>query len=262
MKISIVKSAIVLASVFVFVGCDSTSSIVTEGTDPIETAIEEAVIVENEGAGQEVDIVEEEIVSTEAPSEKLSQELINTLAYMGNEERLAYDVYNALYEQYPNVKQFTNIATNGEYQHITLVQELIQKYKLNDDVNFTNIDLPTLGYIDTSIEDMEAGTYDIAAIQQLYDDLVAQGSTSEIDALKVGCIIEVVDVNDLNHDIALAQSENATEIVSVFETLRAGSYNHYWAFDKGLKNKGVSTGCCALGVIDGVNYCQPDYPQK
>ncbi len=202
-------------------------------------------------------------VQTAIKSDKssLSQELTNTLAYMGNEERLAYDVYNELYRQY-GTKQFTNIATKSEYKHITAVQDLVKKYLLDDKVNFTNVDAPSLGYMNTAIEDMKAGTYDISKIQALYDALISQGSASEIDALKVGCIIEVVDVNDLNHDISLAQNEKATDIVTVFNFLRDGSYNHYWSFDKGLKNKGVTEGCCSLGTIDGVNYCHPEYPQK
>ena len=239
MKRNLVKKVLVFSTVLSVVECGGGSSSVVE-TSEIPTEVEIAI---------------------DAPVSKLSQELTNTLAYMGNEERLAYDVYNALYDQY-GTQQFTKIANNGEYQHITSVQELIQKYKLSDDVNFTNIDLPALGYMSTSIEEMNAGTYDIEAIQILYDDLVAQGSTSEIDALKVGCIIEVVDVNDLNRDIALAESEGATDIVTVFNFLRDGSYNHYWSFDKGLKNKGIVDGCCSLGMIDGVDYCQPDYPQK
>jgi len=195
----------------------------------------------------------------DAPVSKISQELLNTIAYMGNEERLAYDVYNALYAQY-GTQQFTKIATNGEYQHIAAVQELVQKYMLSDVESFTNVDLPSLGYQNTAIEDMEAGTYDISHIQELYDTLVSQGSTSEIDALKVGCIIEVVDVNDLNEDIVLADSDNADDIVDVFNFLRNGSYNHYWAFDKGLKNKGVSDGCCTLGA----EYCKTveEYPSS
>ena len=191
----------------------------------------------------------------DAPVSKLSQELTDTLAYMGNEERLAYDVYNALYKQY-GTKQFTNIATNGEYQHIGAVQQLIQKYKLDDTISFTNVVDP-LGYLNTPIEAMDAGVYDVPAIQKLYTDLMAL-ATDEIEALKVGCIIEVVDVNDLTHDIALAQSENAADIVTVFGFLRDGSYNHYWAFDKGLKNKGAREGCCTLGV----DYCHPEYPQQ
>ena len=226
MKRNLVKNLLVVIAVLSMVGCGGGSSSV------VEAAIG-------------------------APVSKLSQELTDTLAYMGNEERLAYDVYNALYEQY-GTEQFTKIATNGEYKHITAVQELIQKYKLSDDVSFTNIDLPALGYVNTNIEDMEAGTYDIAAIQKLYDDLVTQGSTSEIDALKVGCIIEVVDVNDLNRDIALAESEGATDIVTVFNFLRDGSYNHYWSFDKGLKNQGIADGCCSLAT----DYCHPEYPNS
>ena len=211
------------------------------------------------------------VASSELPTEvqtainsdksSLSQELTNTLAYMGNEERLAYDVYNELYRQY-GTKQFTNIATGSEYKHITAVQDLVKKYLLDDKVNFTNVDAPSLGYMNTAIEDMKAGTYDISKIQALYDALISQGSASEIDALKVGCIIEVVDVNDLNHDISLAENEKATDIVTVFNFLRDGSYNHYWSFDKGLKNKGLTEGCCSLGTIDGVNYCHPEYPQK
>ena len=123
---------------------------------------------------------------------------------------------------------------------------------------FTNVDLPPLGYSNTPIESMQAGNYDVAAIQKLYDDLTAQGSRSEIDALQVGCIIEVVDVTDLDADIALAQSENATDIVTVFNFLRNGSYSHYWSFDGALKSKGVSNGCCSLGST----YCHPEYPQQ
>ena len=213
------------------------------------------------GATSDSDLPTE--VETALNSEKslLTQELSNTLSYMGNEERLAYDVYNELYRQY-GTKQFTNIATKSEYKHITAVQELVQKYKLDDTVHFTNVDLPALGYINTPIEDMQAGTYDIAKIQGLYDNLVSQGSASEIDALKVGCIVEVVDVTDLDSYITLAESSNASDVVTVFNFLRNGSYNHYWAFDKGLKNKGVTNGCCSLGIIDGMNYCHLEYPNN
>jgi len=192
----------------------------------------------------------------DAPTSALSQELANTLSYMGNEERLAYDVYNYLYGEF-GTKQFTNIATKSEYKHITSVQQLVQKYKLDDTIAFSNVDLPSLGYINTPIASMQAGVYDISAIQALYDDLIAQGSESEIDALKVGCTIEVVDVTDLDAYIAIAKSDNATDIVTVFNFLRDGSYNHYWAFDKGLKNKGVENGCCTWSEL-----CHPEYPQN
>ena len=191
-----------------------------------------------------------------AVDSNLSQELKNTLAYMGNEERLAYDVYNKLYETSP-LMQFTNIAKNGEYQHITAVQLLIQKY-ISSDADFTNVDLDPLEYKNTAIEDMTAGVYDIGDIQDLYNTLVAVGQESDQKALEVGCMVEVTDINDLDRDIILAQEENATDITAVFNFLRDGSYSHYWAFDKGLKNMGITDGCCVVGT----EYCHPQYPQN
>ena len=191
----------------------------------------------------------------------LTQELKNTLSYMGNEERLAYDVYNKLFEYFPSVTQFNNIATNGEYPHIPTVQLLIKKY-ISDYSEFSNIDLEELAYKDTAIENMDAGTYDISALQNLYDWLMEKGIASQQDALEVGCLIEVTDINDLDHDIGIAQDQNATDIEAAFDFLRVGSYAHYWAFDSGLKAMGVTDGCCVLGTIDGVNYCHPEYPQN
>jgi len=239
MKKNILKNSMLLGTVVIMAGCGSTGG-------------------SNASTGTTTNALPSEVqAAIDAPTSTLSQELSNTLSYMGNEERLAYDVYNYLYNQF-GTKQFTNIATKSEYKHITAVQSLVQKYKLNDSVDFTNVDLPSLGYMNTPIENMQAGTYDISEIQKLYDDLTSRGSTSEIEALKVGCIIEVVDVNDLNVDIRLAENENATDIVTVFNFLRDGSYNHYWSFDEGLKNKGVTDGCCSLGTT----YCHPEYPQK
>ena len=197
----------------------------------------------------------------DAPPSALDPALRNALSYMGNEERLAYDVYNALYEKW-GTRQFTNIATKSEYRHIEAVQDLVKKYQLSDANSFSNIDKTPLGYHNTRIKDMEAGTYDIEKIQGLYDALIAIGDKSEIDALQVGCIIEVVDINDLDEYVELAEASNAPDVLDVFEFLRDGSYNHYWAFDRGLKKKGIANGCCALGVVDGTDYCHPEYPKN
>jgi len=256
MKNSLLKTLIVTGAVFGVIGCGSGSS--------LDGIVEEAVssVVDDATSQLPIDEIISELPADvqdaiDAPLSKLSQELIDALSHMGNEERLAYDVYNTLALQYPDSGPLNQIP-NSEYEHITAVQQLIQKYKLSDDINFTNIDLPALGYMNTAIEDMEAGTYDIAKIQQLYDDLVLKGSASEIEALKVGCIIEVVDVHDLDEYIELAQESNAEDIETVFTSLRAGSYNHYWAFDKVLKKKSVSNGCCSVGD----EYCktEEEYP--
>ena len=191
----------------------------------------------------------------------LSQDLTNALSYMGNEERLAYDIYNKLYSTYPDVKQFTNIATKSEIAHIKTVQVLVQKY-ISEYARFTNINLPELGYKNTDVLEMQAGTYDISGIQNLYNALIAKGETSKQDALEVGCMVEVTDINDLDRDILLSQYSNANDVTAAFDFLRNGSYSHYWSFDSGLKTIGVTEGCCSLGVMDGVDYCHPEYPQN
>ena len=200
------------------------------------------------------------------PTPNLTTDVKETIAYMGNEERLAYDVYLNLYNYHKensgiDIMQLYNIATNSESRHISIVQDLVKRYSLNppelSDVNETIITENNMT-ADMPIEDMPSGVYAIGAIQNLYDTLYAKGIQSQQDALEVGCMVEVTDVNDLDMDIQTALDANATDVVAAFEVLRSGSYNHYWAFDKGLKNMGVTDGCCSLGEA----YCHPEYPQN
>ena len=195
------------------------------------------------------------------PQYTLTQTTKETLSFMGNEERLAHDVYLELYNYHIShgngeIQQLTNIATKSETTHIQTVQALINKYDL-DYTSFTNIDMPELAYKDTNIDDMVMGRYDIQEIQDLHDMLLAKGEQSVQDALEVGCMVEVTDIEDLLRDIQAAKDSNASDVVSAFEFLRDGSYSHYWSFDSGLKTLGIDTGCCSLGDT----YCHPEFPQ-
>ncbi|WP_297431267.1 DUF2202 domain-containing protein [Sulfurimonas sp.] len=180
------------------------------------------------------------------PSPSLTQPLKDSLAYMGNEERLAHDVYLNLYDyQQSNgieIKQLYNIATNSESKHIAIVQSLVQRYALNA-TDLTDVNETVVNDNNMSATTMPRGVYDIQKIQDLYDSLYALGQNSQEDALKVGCMVEVTDIDDLDKYITQAQDSNATDIEAAFNTLRDGSYNHYWAFDKALKNIGVTNGC-------------------
>ncbi len=256
------KSMLGIATLFLVVGCNSDSNddvVSINGGNGNGSAKGNGQMHNHEGNSSKLPTSVESALNGEKSA--LSEELANTISYMGNEERLAYDVYNRLYDQW-GTKQHHNIATNSEFRHITAVQQLVQKYKMDDTINFTNIDKTPLGYMNTPIAEMEAGTYDISKIQDLYDALVSKGLKSEKDALEVGCMVEVTDIDDLDRYLEIANESNASDVVEVFTFLRKGSYNHYWAFDRGLKNRGVSEGCCSLGTIDGVNYCHPEYPQK
>lgn len=189
----------------------------------------------------------------------LTEEVKNELAYMGNEERLAFDVYNKLYESFPSLKQLEIIPKNSEIKHIEAVRALIAKYEI-DGRTLSVVDAENeLLTPDAKVEDV-AGIYDIQAIQDLYDMLIAQGEQSEVDALQVGCIIEVVDINDLDKFLQnTIETTQAQDVIEVFEFLREGSYSHYWAFDEGLKNLSITDGCCSLGD----EYCktEEEYPK-
>ena len=200
------------------------------------------------------------------PLSTLTDELKNAMAHMGNEERLAYDVYMNLYNYHQensdtSIYQLYNIAQNSEKRHIATVQELVQRYDLNAsdiDVVDDNITEDNNMSNDLILDDMPSGVYDIPEIQELYDSLYEKGIHSQQDALEVGCMVEVTDINDLDSYISLAQNSSASDAEAVFTALRKGSYNHYWAFDSGLKNLGIDDGCCSLGD----EWCHPEYPQK
>jgi hypothetical protein len=206
-----------------------------------------------------------ELNITTSPTSTLTPELKEALAHMGNEERLAYDVYYNLYNYHANqgteIFQLYNISQNSERTHVGIVQSLVQKYDLGaDDIPVVDSSITDAYNMSNGIsfEEMPSGIYDIPAIQSLYDSLYAKGITSQRDALEVGCMVEVVDINDLDEYIEMAEGANAQDVIDAFTVLREGSYSHYWAFDKGLKNIGVTDGCCSLGA----EWCHTEYPQN
>ena len=142
------------------------------------------------------------------PVGDLSEEEAQGLLYMREEEKLARDVYLTLYDKW-NFPVFSNIA-RSEQQHTDMVKALLDRYGLQDPAEGQGI-----------------GQFTNPDIQALYDKLVAQGSTSLADALKVGAAIEEIDILDLKERIA--QTDNA-DIKTVYENLMSGSENHLRAF--------------------------------
>jgi hypothetical protein len=82
--------------------------------------------------------------------------------------------------------------------------------------------------------DKDAGVFANETLQELYDQLVAEGSQSLANALRVGATIEEIDILDLEERIA--QTGNA-DILSVFDNLLQGSYNHLRAFTSTLEQQ-------------------------
>ena len=200
----------------------------------------------------DVDYTSDENIMNALPLSDLTFQQKATIAYMWDEERLARDTYLVLNELFPSQTLY-NIATKAESKHVESVEDLIKRYDLNI-LNATDF---SGGYSEDALEAIEDRVFITPVLTTLYSELYEKGSHSLQDALEVGCIVEVTDINDLNRDIVTAG--DAEDVVMLFENLRKGSYSHYWAFDKALKNMNVSEGCCTLGET----YCKTseEYPQ-
>ncbi len=111
---------------------------------------------------------------------------------MGNEERLAYDVYMYLYNYHNNngteIKQLYNISSESETTHVSTVRDLVNKYDLSTD-DLTILTTEPVSTKDTPQESLPSGQYDIGSIQELYDMLADKGVTLKQDALEVGCMV-------------------------------------------------------------------------
>ncbi|WP_258084337.1 DUF2202 domain-containing protein [Thermococcus thermotolerans] len=147
----------------------------------------------------------------------LSQEEIDGLLYMREEEKLARDVYLTIYETY-GLQVFYNIA-QSEQKHMDAVLSLLEKYNLTDPASD------------------EIGVFTNPDLQALYDRLIEMGGGSVVDALKVGALIEETDIVDLQERIAQTDNE---DIKLVYENLMAGSENHLRAFTGQLEAYGVT----------------------
>lgn len=147
------------------------------------------------------------LASTEKQYTNIDKELI----YIIEEEKLAHDVYSYLYDKW-GAKVFNNIKSS-EVNHQNMVSELISK------LNLTN-----------PLKD-EAGSFSNPELQNLYNELILQGSVSLNEAYKVGVLIEQKDIADLREIINKTDSNN-NEIVSVLNKLVSGSENHLKAFNR------------------------------
>jgi hypothetical protein len=150
------------------------------------------------------------------PVEPLTADEITSLMWMREEEKLAHDVYVALYSQW-NVNVFTNIATS-EQTHTDAVLALLNKYELTDPVGNNAV-----------------GVFSDTTLQSLYTQLVTQGSTSTLDAFIVGATIEDLDIFDLNEWAGQVDNQ---DITYVYQNLTKGSRNHMRSFYGQVTNAG------------------------
>jgi hypothetical protein len=156
-------------------------------------------------------------LATALTAEDLSVEEIAGLLFMREEEKLAHDVYVALFDRW-GAAVFSQIALS-EAQHTEAMRMLVLAHGLEDPA-----------------ADKPAGVFENTELQALYDQLMARGQISLIEALKVGCLIEEKDIQDITDKMAEVQDE--PDLVQAYENLLCGSRNHLRAFNQRLEDQG------------------------
>lgn len=159
--------------------------------------------------------------SSKVDSQSITDTLIsakerNSLLFMREEEKLAYDIYTTMYEKW-NLTPFSNISSS-EASHMAAVKTLIDRYQLKD------------------IVQPGRGVFTNQTLQQLYNQLLQQGNASLTKSLMAGAAIEEIDIKDLKEHLSFIQQ---TDIRNVYENLMRGSRNHLRAFVRNLSMRDI-----------------------
>jgi hypothetical protein len=130
------------------------------------------------------------------------------LKFMREEEKLARDLYQQLYQKW-NLVIFRNISAS-EQAHFNTIGVLVARYGIPDPAQSA------------------PGVYSDARLNALYNDLLARGMRSAQDALEIGTLVEKKDIADL--EAALKETAKP-DIKRVYANLMNASYNHLEAFE-------------------------------
>lgn len=150
-------------------------------------------------------------------STAISQLEATSLKFMREEEKLARDVYQALYDIW-GTPIFKNIA-DSEQSHTNTVQVLLDKYNIEDPV------------VDNTL-----GIFTDPYFTKKYNELVSLGSESFENALRVGTLIEELDIADINEQLEIIKKKDITK---AYSNLLKGSRNHLRGFYKLVLNAGI-----------------------
>ena len=210
-----------ILGVLTLTACKSATSIINN--EPSET---EPLSGENLDATSDVDSDTQEETVTETAdvippdsesniSQSITDEEIDSLVFMREEEKLARDVYLTLYDLW-GLQIFQNIA-NSEQTHTDAVANLLEKFDIPDPADSSPV-----------------GVFGNPDLQSLYDELIEMGAQSLGDALKVGAAIEEIDILDLQEYLEIIEEQ---AIRQVYENLLKGSENHLRAFTSTLEKQ-------------------------
>lgn len=143
------------------------------------------------------------------PSGEMTQEVLDMLVFLAQEEKVAKDLYTVIGAEY-GVRPMTNIS-KSETQHQSAVIALLAKYGYDD---------PTTG--------LAVGEFEDPALQALYDQLYAS-VTDYASAIAVGVAVEETDIADI---LEMLEADLPSDVQTVLDNLLKGSYNHLAAFSR------------------------------
>jgi len=149
---------------------------------------------------------------------ELSTEEQMDLSFLREEEKLARDVYLYNYQLY-GATIFSNIASS-EQTHMDKVLELLELAALED-----------------SMTSNEIGSFENEDLALLYTQLTQQSATSLEEALKVGALIEDLDIADIE---TMIEHTTNSALLSVYSNLVCGSKNHIRAYSRNIEAAGES----------------------
>lgn len=146
-------------------------------------------------------------------TQNLTEAQKDKLFFIYQEEKVARDVYITLGNIYTDENTFASIQIS-EQRHMDAARRLCEKYG----VDVSNVD------------ESQVGEFVLPVLQELYDTCVTTGEESRLDALKIGELIEITDIDDLEE----AAQGMPGDVVNVFGNLKEGSYNHLDAFQAAI----------------------------
>ena len=197
--------SVAMASLLVLAGCSTAADTgsVDQATTPEPSTSAEVSAKPEVTSEPKAPVVYKGIATADATEKQL--------VYLIEEEKLAHDVYSKMFELWGS-RVFGNILQSEE-SHQSQVLTVMATRDIADP------------------RSSKIGVFVNADLQALYNELIAKGTKSAVDAYEVGVAIEELDIDDLSKMLATAKD---ADVIAMMENLRRGSENHLRAFNNQL----------------------------
>ncbi|MDD1760388.1 MAG: DUF2202 domain-containing protein [Methanothrix sp.] len=137
------------------------------------------------------------------------------LLFIWEEEKAARDLYTGLYEK-NNLSIFLNLI-GSESSHMDQARAIMEKHGL-------------------AVLPDEPGKFQNMTLQEIHDQLLAEGLQSDQDALAAAAAFEEISIIDLERELSVSQAE---DVIATYQGLLAGSRKHLRSYVSDLEDQGI-----------------------